>query len=406
MDSELLNSRRPATALALLLLLLAVFSWPTVAGRVVSLEWRVGNVRPAFFLLAGTWGVLAAFCFFARTRVSAILLRVIPTRRRLVLAATTVTLSGLLALGAVELVLRIIDYPFNPLDPRENFVLVRFDDELGWAYRPSASVVQDCGEPRQEYTTHIDDLGFRTARSGTRRDCTKPAILFVGGSYTMGHGLNWEETFVGRLDAPDAPLQCVNLGVQGYGTDQALLRLERHFDRFPVRAVVYTFIADHVHRNRVSDPRLLFRFSRFPGGKPRFALDPDGCLYEKERPELFLDRGYSRVLKSLEFAWVIKGPLPDLTLTKALVRRMQEFTETRNVPFLVVHWDQGGPLNRLSSEGAPLFRGTVEHLIETALDPPAGWENSLIPGDGHPDARAHARVAELIRTRLADLGLR
>jgi hypothetical protein len=60
MDRESLNLRRPATALALLFLALAVLSWPAVAGRMVSLEWRVGNLRPALCILAGTWVALTA----------------------------------------------------------------------------------------------------------------------------------------------------------------------------------------------------------------------------------------------------------------------------------------------------------------------------------------------------------
>jgi hypothetical protein len=85
---------------------------------------------------------------------------------------------------------------------------------------------------------------------------------------------------------------------------------------------------------------------------------------------------------------------------------MKEYVESRGAVFLVVHWDQQRPTDRLSSDGAPLFRGTIENLIETGVDPPPGWPDWMIPGDDHPDARAHAWVADLVRTRLAALGIR
>ena len=75
-------------------------------------------------------------------------------------------------------------------------------------------------------------------------------MLFVGGSFTMGHGVQYEDTFVGQVEAmPQFPYQAVNLGVQGFGTDQSLLLLKRHFNKFNTIAVVYTFIEDHIVRN-------------------------------------------------------------------------------------------------------------------------------------------------------------
>ena len=66
----------------------------------------------------------------------------------------------------------------------------------------------------------------------------------------MGHDLSYEESFVGKFEAlQEVPYQIVNLGVQGYGSDQALLTLKRYLPKFQTKVVVYTFIEDHILRN-------------------------------------------------------------------------------------------------------------------------------------------------------------
>ena len=151
------------------------------------------------------------------------------------------------------------------------------DAELGWTYIPNQSVVQEFGADHRKIAMHFDDMGSRVGAPGVRHDAAKPSILFVGCSFTMGHGVAYEDSFVGRLEAmPDFRLQAVNLGVQGYGTDQSLLMLKRQFARFPTRAVVYTLIDDHVNRNQNYDRRMLLPKLRFLGTKPLFGLHDDG----------------------------------------------------------------------------------------------------------------------------------
>ena len=90
-------------------------------------------------------------------------------------------------------------------------------------------------------------------------DPERPTVLFAGESVTAGHGLQWDEAFpviVGKaLD-----VQVVDLGVDGYGSDQAFLRLLDALPRFshPI-AVVTFFIPSMVDRLAHDDhPRLVF----------------------------------------------------------------------------------------------------------------------------------------------------
>src|SRR5262249_31940558 len=152
--------------------------------------------------------------------------------------------------------------------PSEN-ALAQFDAEIGWTYVPSRSHLRTFGSDRRLVPIHFDAIGARVASPDAVADPASPTAVFVRCSYTFGHGLPYAETFVGRLAADRGfPLQAVNLGVQGYGTDQALLLLKRQFARWNVRAVVYTFLEDHVTRNDNDDRRLLFPDATFLGTKP------------------------------------------------------------------------------------------------------------------------------------------
>lgn len=140
------------------------------------------------------------------------------------------------------------------MNPREFVVL---DPELG--YIPAAN---------------LRDLPYQGVRISTNsahmrgRQEIEPGpgeglrVVASGDSFTFGQCVNDDETWpavMGRaLDA-----EVANLGVMGYGQDQALLRLRR--DGFPYEpdAVVFGFHSSNMRRNLLS----------FRGyGKPRFEL--------------------------------------------------------------------------------------------------------------------------------------
>jgi hypothetical protein len=249
--------------------------------------------------------------------------------------------------------------------------------------------------------SHFDELGTRVRVPGLKHDPAAPTVLLVGDSFTMGHGVVFEETFAGRLEAmPDFPYQVVNLGVQAFGTDQSLLMLKRHFKRFNTKVVVYTFIEDHVVRNSNYDRRVLQVEANVAGTKPLFGLRPDGTLYLRKVPYRLADYPTSpRLWEYLEIAWNRLGPRPSIALTLALVQEMRRFTEAQGAAFLLVNWrDQGAkPTSR-----APLFDSMGLEILDTDMDAPADWRNWIIPGDGHPDSRAHARIAQMLYQRLKD----
>ncbi len=413
MGSPVNATRTPASAkpsslsglfISVFLLGLSALLWPGLAEREFSLDWRLGNMRPVFYGLAAVLGLAALAAWLARRRIGVLVEKVFPSRRHLLFALVTAALAFLMSLLAIELGLRLTGQPFRMTTSAAENAVAQFDPELGWTYIPNRSIVQRFGAEGREVAIHFDDIASRVRAPGVRRNPAKPSVLFVGDSFTMGHGVTYEESFVGRLEAmPDFPFQTVNLGVQGYGTDQSLLMLERHFTRFPTRAVVYTFIDDHVNRNENYDRRVIFPGVRFLGTKPLFGLRPDGTLYLRKPAVRLENLRYSRVAALVEIALYRYGPKPTDKLTRALVEEMRRYVESRGGVLIVLDWNmfwkkRGAPILGRDS----FFRGMNLHLVDTGIDAPGGWNDWYIPKDGHPDARAHAHVAGLLHNALAE----
>lgn len=111
------------------------------------------------------------------------------------------------------------------------------DPALGWVLRP--------GLRRADLQT--DSAGVRSA---TEVPVAKPPgerrIVFVGDSYTHGHGNKNDETFPHYLDEALPGWSAVNCAVPGYGTDQCVLHFEERGRRYaPDVAVLGFFVRDY-----------------------------------------------------------------------------------------------------------------------------------------------------------------
>jgi hypothetical protein len=394
-------SALPAMLLCVLLLALSFLVWPGFLERQISLEWRLGNMRlPAYTLQALLAGA-AAVTGLLRRPINSRCVAMFPSRKHFFFALVAATMSLAVTLAALESACRLLDLPVRFRTARAEHVIAKFDSELGWAYLPNSSVVSSFGSDRRMIPSHFDELGIRVRAPGRKHDPGAPTVLLVGDSFTMGHGVVFEETFAGRLEArPDFPYQVVNLGVQAYGTDQSFLMLKRHFKRWNTKVVVYTFIEDHIVRNSNYDRRMLQVEANVAGTKPLYGLGSNGMLYLRKMPYRFADHPTTPYLwRYLEIAWNRLGPRPSIPLTLALVQEMRRFTEANGAVFLLVYWSGQG------AKPTPrplLFDSMGLEILDTGADAPADWRNWIIPGDGHPDSRAHARVAQLLYQRLRE----
>ncbi len=155
----------------------------------------------------------------------------------------------------------------------------RYDELLGWSHEPGAH--GDYVGPRPfpiEFRTQvrINSLGLRGPEipdlpSGGAR------VLMLGDSQVAAFEVDEDKTFVRLLEQRLAvslarPVQVINAGVRGYGTDQEYLYYREQGQKLGAKVVVLFF-----SNNDLEDNTTLHR-ARRPFGKPAFALRDSGDL--------------------------------------------------------------------------------------------------------------------------------
>ncbi|MGH7296499.1 MAG: hypothetical protein ACRELB_16295 [Polyangiaceae bacterium] len=163
-----------------------------------------------------------------------------------------VAAAAVLALVTSELLLRGVGLPrkhdlAGSCDP----MMTEPDARTGWRWRPSFTIVREQGGRRIPFAFDAD--ADRAPAPGWAPEPSKPTILFAGESIVEGHALLWRETMLALVSAA-LDVQTVNLGVQGYGSDQAFVRLVDALPRFEhVVAVVTLFFPGLVDRELVDE---------------------------------------------------------------------------------------------------------------------------------------------------------
>lgn len=307
----------------------------------------------------------------------------------------------IIGLFILEIICRVAGIPYKQNWTPNEYGFARFDHELGWSYIPNKSAVNKTGN--LAIPVYFDENGIRIPSPDFRFDYSKPSILFIGGSFTMGHGLLYEESFVGRFASfKDLPYQMVNLGVQGYGSDQALLALKRFLPMFNTKMVVYTFIEDHILRNGNYDRRTLIPTAKFLGTKPLFALDKDGRLYLKRKPVLYKDYLNSYLLDFLKISigkrFGLFPPYPE-DLTRAIIKEMKRYSDENAAHFVVIKW------RWTEKDYTEIFDDMDVNIIDTLESAPQGWSDMRLLGGVHPNAEASKHVAKLLFEYLQENGL-
>ncbi len=305
--------------------------------------------------------------------------------------AAVISLASAFAIG--EGVCRALKIPYNPTRLATEFKVAKFDPELGWSYVPGMSAVHRFGYTDRKVPVAFDENGFRAPNPDYQLDPKKPSALFIGCSYTMGHGIFYEESFAGQFSTiPNLPLQVVNLGVQAYGTDQAMLALKRHVGRFNTKLVVYTFADFHLERNGNYDRRQLYPNFKFVGTKPLFKLNRQGELYLARKPVLYEQYRFSWLWDMIQIRLGrLLGFFPPKPkdLTRELIREIKRICNAHGVRFIVIHW-------RWKDDGlGDLFKDLGVDVIDALTDAPPDWSKMRLY-DGHPDPRAGTHVAKLL----------
>lgn len=102
--------------------------------------------------------------------------------------------------------------------------VTQLDDQLGWTLAPGARAwSKGTGVP---VLYRVNEGGLRDAPRPLEKPPGKKRIVVVGDSSVFGFGLPEEARFSNILEGFYPDVEVINLGVPGYGLDQAWLRLQ------------------------------------------------------------------------------------------------------------------------------------------------------------------------------------
>jgi hypothetical protein len=154
---------------------------------------------------------------------------------------------------------------------REGAYLVR-DRELGWTVRPLGHSSDGLYEANAE--------GARAPAGTTYGEhpaAGRLRIVTVGDSFTHGDTVGVEDTWQREMERRRSDLEVVNLGVPGYGTDQAYLRWRRDGTPLHPQIALLGIWPENICRN-LNVVRFFFQPAADLGflSKPRFTLSRGG----------------------------------------------------------------------------------------------------------------------------------
>ena len=347
--------------------------------------WLDRHFMPSFFVSRRVYvlaassvraaiGALAvALVFFARPRIGRLIARV--RGRTLFADVARITLAIVLALGTSELMLRHTFRLAAMERPADEVPYRQRDQTLGWTFAPARTGWDTLGGRTIEYA--FDSAGYRVRRADEPVDPERPTIIFTGESVMVGHGLNWDESVPGQVEAL-LGTQTANLAVNGFANDQAYLRLLTELPRFrqPV-AVVSLFMPTLFDRNLDDDRPHLGPGLVWLPAKPRWGLKMIVKQLVPYRSHEAIERG--------------------IVVTREVLRASVDLARERGAISLIVvpQFAPEEPLERVLRHRILDEAGLPYVWVE--IDP--SWR---ILDDAHPDPRAAHAIAVAIAARLQE----
>lgn len=295
-----------------------------------------------------------------------------PRMRGRVAATARMILALMLALATSEIVLRFVGRPkkhdfYGSCDNQTG----QPDARLGWVWRgPYTRTVMQGGRPIDfAFDEHHDRVASPEARENPQR----PTVLLVGESITAGHGLTWDESLAGLLGAA-LDMQVVTLGVDGYGSDQAFVRLYDALPRFShVVAIVTLFFPELVTRVGWDD-------------RPRLAFEGDVPVVSPPTMSFWRDLRVVRVVTDL----LPHRDYASIELTREIFAQTTRLARQRGARAIFVT----PQLGRSRPGDAYLVDQLLVRRGLDVIDP--DWHYETLPGDSHPNANATREMAAAI----------
>ena len=257
------------------------------------------------------------------------------------LALSTVAVFGA-ALLVSECSLRVVEPRY--LDRTKGATV--YSEDYGWKLR------RGFRGPFHGVFTTVNEQGYRGPAHPASPQAGRTRVVMLGDSITFGVGVSDAETFSALLEARSARFDVINLAVEGYGTDQELIRLEREGLAYRPAVVVLNFcVANDLVNNAGSAPKPYFTLEggvlsrhdahmRLPRWRAAAQwLEDESHLYH--RLEALLPARPNPPAREAPAHGDRAGPKAAAEVTFALIRRLDEVSRRASARFLVLlHPDQ------------------------------------------------------------------
>lgn len=300
----------------------------------------------------------------------------------------------------------------------DNPLFVLTADEALYDLRPGADVPHTIadpkGGPRTSVSYHVHADGLRAHPRWPPPADDTPRILFVGDSYTFGTGVEDGVAFPhpcerllharGRRDF------CINAGVPGHNSEQTLARLRVLLPQFRPHHVVLGFVL-----NDAEPPTIAPIPPAAARGHARSWLFEDSKHVINEIGRWFVSDTPLLPVAALDYdgnallSWT--GPSPKGPASLRAIAAMHAVCTAAGVGFSVVTipsfpvpFDETYAFGGIHGQVVSQVRALGGFALD-ALDGLRGADHEalLVPGDGHPNAAGHERLAALIADHLLEV---
>ncbi len=327
-----------------------------------------------------------------------------PALIRLLLSLAAVCLT-LLGMEAVFYVLGEAREQSEGVSISTSRNLYQRDELLAASPRPNIEVLVEKkrGEEVVYAVTYATDAYSRRITPMDNPDDRTRFVLFFGGSFTFGEGVEQNETLPFYVSELSPDYKAYNYGFLGYGPQQMLAKLQS--DDFASQIdesngiLIYTFLDHHV--NRAVGTARIYRFA-FGGDYLNYVLQEDGTLvldgtFTTGRPvasRLYRLFGKSRIVRyfKLDFPPITEKHIQTTAkiIEEARDAFIQKFPDGKfYVLFFPNRSNQYGP--RL----APYLQTAGIEILDYANAIPE-YDEMWIPGDGHPTPQTYRLIAEML----------
>ena len=315
-----------------------------------------------------------------------------------------ILISIFFALAIVEFFLRINNQdPWGNLDSlRDDPTINKPSDKLGWEPKEGKYKFKAFTKEGEDFEINILSDGSR--KVSYKNDKQKDQIVFLGGSITLGWGVNDEQTFVSQLQKNIDNYDLKNFSAGGYGTYQSFLRLENLLKKNEkIKIVILSYLPHHSIRNIGSEfwLRTLTKYSRRGYVKlPYASIGNNGELVRMEPISYFkipmmdhvsiLNKISKRIMKNK----LKNNETKSIEVTNSIFVNMSRLLKEKKIKFFILN------LSDRENTLQPYFDTINTEKISIINCNFDAKDNLIIKGDGHPNHLMHSLYSDCILRKL------